>query len=192
MVSRATTRLILGIIQRNYNKVPAWADESVDDWFQALIKYTDIEAEKAVRQICRTRKTLPNVAAVIEAIQGARKSAGAVVGSEPTGCAACGLTGWREVVHHLHSRGKLQVTEYLAACDCAAGMRLNVGPTVEPWEDLVKRCRDDPFTVAVYHGTHTEPHVPRDQRLHPDALARIQASPRPASAGAWQHLTGAG
>jgi hypothetical protein len=69
-------------------------------------------------------------------------------------------------------------------------MRLAVSPAVQPWEVLVKRFKEDPFTVAVYHSTHQEPHVPRDQKLHPDALARIQANPRPDSGGSWHQITG--
>lgn len=189
MVSRATTRKILGIVQRNYGKHPAWAEESVDDWFQALIRYDDLEAEKAIRQICRTRKTLPNVAAVIEVIEGQRKSQGAQL-TEAKGCAACDGTGWREVAHHLHSRGKLQVTEYLAACDCPKGMRLAVSPAVREWEALVSELHADPFTEAVYHGTHTSPHLAKEQRLHPDTLARMRDAPKPPSLGAWQQLVG--
>ena len=188
MVSRDTTRLILGIIQRNYNKVPAWADESVDDWFQALVRFDDLEAEQAVRQICRTRKSLPNVAAVIDVIYGQRKSAGATL-TTAQGCGACDGSGWREVVHWLHSRGKLEITTYLACCDCPKGMRL-VGGSGNGWEEIVKKMKADPFTEAVYHGTHAQPHLSPDQRIHPDTLAQLKESARGPGTGAWQHLTG--
>jgi|19_taG_2_1085344.scaffolds.fasta_scaffold06687_2 hypothetical protein len=189
MVSKDTTRKILGIIQRNYNKHPLWADESVGDWFQALIRFDDLEAEEAVRQICRTRKTLPNVAAVIEVIHGQRKSRGNDV-TTAQGCGACEKTGWREVVHWYSSKGKLQVTTYLAACDCSKGMRLETSPAVQGWEGLVSKLRADPFTEAVYHSTHAHPHMTTEQRLHPDALADMRERSKGRPVGAWQHLTG--
>ena len=60
MVSKDTVRLILGIIQRNYNKHPLWVDDCVDDWFQALIQYDDLEAEQAA--VSYTHLTLPTKA----------------------------------------------------------------------------------------------------------------------------------
>ena len=188
MVSKDTVRLILGIIQRNYNKHPLWVDDCVDDWFQSLIQYEDIEAEQAVRQICRTRKTIPNVAAIIEVIGGQRKSAGQDF-TDAQGCGACDRTGWLEIAHWLHSRGKLQVTTHLAACDCPKGMRLATG-TVKGWEQVVASMRADPFTEQVYHGTHGQPNLSREQRLHPDVIAKLDAANKGRTTGAWQHLTG--
>ena len=182
-----TIRTILGIIQRNYNKHPLWAEESRVDWFQALQGFDDMEVEQAVRAIVLTRKTLPNVAAVIEFLQANRKGQDIATAQ---GCGACDNTGWREVVHWYSSRGKLQVTPYLAACDCPKGARLS-SSTVPAWEAMVAKMRADPFTHAVYHGTHASPHLPADQRLHPEILQRSKDTTdtgRPV--GAWQQLTG--
>ena len=98
-------------------------------------------------------------------------------------------TGWREVAQWLHSRGKLQVTNHLAACDCPKGVRI-ASSTVRAWEELVAKMRSDPFTEQVYHGTHAQPHLSPEQRIHPDTLAQLKESERGPGTGAWQHLTG--
>lgn len=181
-----TIRTILGIIQRNYNKHHLWAEESRIDWYQALQRYDDKEVEQAVRAIVRTRKTLPNVAAVIDFIQANRKATDL---THASGCNACDQTGWREVVRWYSSRGSLVVDSFLAACDCPKGSQL-AGGAVPPWEALVSNFRSDPFTEAVYHSTSTQPHLTREQRLHPDVMERIKNSSTKPSAGAWRHLTG--
>tara|TARA_R100001082_G_C4327460_1_gene144034 strand:+ start:339 stop:917 length:579 start_codon:yes stop_codon:yes gene_type:complete len=181
MASIVCIRTILGLIQRNYNKVPAWAEESRIDWFQALNKYDDSEVEEAVRSIVRTRKKLPNVAAVIEFIQANRKGKEAIA---LEGCGACRSTGWREVAHWYSSRGKLQVTTFLAACDCPKGSRF----AVKCWRDVVDKMRADPFTEAVYYGTHEQPNLTQEQRLHPEIMEKVRERNQAATTGAWQSL----
>ena len=187
MVTREKIRHLLGIVQRNYGKHPAWADESVGDWFQALIKYSDEEAELAVRHIVRTRDKLPTASVVIEAIRGQRQLEPGGV-EVVRGCGRCAASGWVEIARWMHSRGKLEVTTWLAACSCPKGARLAVG-AAQPWEVMVAEMRKDPFVEQVYHGEPGRPHLTREQRLHPDIVARMQAAARPASVGPWQQLT---
>lgn len=185
-MTRDTLQGALEALGRNYNRHHLWAAESLDQWFHLLVRYSDADLKRATAEVLRTRKRCPTVATIKDLID-ANPNHAPTTAAE--GCGACDGTGYREVAHWYTSRGARRVTMYLAGCDCPKGAPIASGPA-GPWAELVTRLQADPFTEAVYHGTQAEPHLTREQRTHPDDLARIEQSQRPQGKGSWHQLTG--
>ena len=189
MASEKIVERVLGAFQRNHNKPPAWARESLRAWAGALRGYRDADVTRTCSEMLRARADSPppTVATFIgrlEASPLSYRKAG------PEGCEACGCTGWREIAVWREAGGHLTVTCYAGACDCPKGIRYSLGDA-QGWRAAVERFRDDPYVSHVYHTTEAEPALPMVQRMHPDVVARIgtnRHSPPPDAGGAWATL----
>ena len=189
MATDELVRRVLGAFQRNHNKVPKWAQESVPAWAHALRGYRDSDVKRTCTEMLsdRSDKAPPTVATFIARLEASplsKRNAG------PEGCEVCGFTGWRELAVWRERGGRVSVTTCAAACECPKGMRYSMGDALG-LRAAVEKFTDEPFVTRVLYTTPDKPALSIEERMHPDAVARIESnkhSPPPKAGGAWATL----
>ena len=170
MARQDTIKAMLAAFARNYSKRDDWPDAVWGTWYTALKEYSDDDVKRIARHVMSERGRIPTVAAFLEYMKGDPHTAKP---EGPKGCPACEGTGWREVAWHRWADGRLLVTSYAAACDCALGHTYAMG-AAEHWSDVVDAYSKHPSTEAVYATSASAPALTIEQRYHPDVVERLR------------------
>lgn len=187
MAADQTIQKVLGAISANYGKRESWAAEVFAVWRDGLQHMPDRLLFDAARRWMGDHHRTPTVANIRNTAKSLKPEIGTV---KPEGCRRCDGTGWVEIAHHVSSPNgaPARVNSYSAACDCAAGYRLQTGPAV-PWSPFVERLKADPLTIQLFHSTPERPHLSKWERMTPESLERLEIRrTEPTKAGAWQRV----
>jgi len=171
MASIQVVRRSLTAFANNYNKGEKWIEDTLRLWARGLQSITDKDLIRGTESWCRTKRTLPNLARLLELIDADPSKA-----PRPflAGCPACDFTGWREMVRHYTKDDKKKVRSCVAACDCAKGSRYAT-ETVQCWRDVLRTWESDPWTDAVHYGTAEAPHLKTEHRHTAEQIEQMEA-----------------
>tara|TARA_R110002020_G_scaffold150501_4_gene327313 strand:+ start:2333 stop:2911 length:579 start_codon:yes stop_codon:yes gene_type:complete len=162
MASPPVVKRCLKAFANNYGKTDSWIEDTLRLWSRGLNNVNDRDLVRGTETWCRSKRTPPNLARLLELIEADPKKAGPLIAQ---GCPGCDQTGWRELVRHfIDANDRPQVYPCMAACDCAMGQRIAVGP-VPIWSTTVEAWRANPMTTAIYYGTAQQPHLTTEQRM---------------------------
>ena len=163
----------------NYNKSDKWVDDTLKLWARGLNSINDKDLVRGTETWCRTKRTLPNLARLLELIAADPTTSPAAVFH---GCPACDGTGWREMVRHYNDNGRALVRCCVAACDCQKGARLATG-VVDNWRTVLEAWENDPRTDRVFYSTTDHPHLTTEQRHTAEQLQGMAERAKQATNG---------
>ena len=171
MATPPVVRRALTAFANNYGKTDRWVEDTLKLWARGLAGISDRDLIRGTETWCRSKRSPPNLARLLELIKSDPTTRVAAVQS---GCPACARPGWRELARHYTDQGRAMVRTCVAACDCDKGERLAIG--VAPrWNQVVDAWRADPWTDAVYHRPAQDPHLTTQQRHTAEQLAAMAA-----------------
>tara|TARA_R110002012_G_scaffold170775_3_gene335366 strand:+ start:631 stop:1206 length:576 start_codon:yes stop_codon:yes gene_type:complete len=184
MASPQVVRRSLTAFANNFNKGDRWVDDTLKLWARGLASISDKDLVRGTETWCRTKRTLPNLARLLELIAADPTTSPAAV---LHGCPACDGTGWREMARHYNDNGRDLVRSCVAACDCSKGVRLATG-VVDHWRTVLDAWERDPRTERVYYSTAQQPHLTTQQRHTAEQLAGMaeRAKKATASVNGWR------
>ena len=167
MASPMVVKRSLQAFANNYNKADRWVDDTLKLWARGLAAISDKDLVRGTEAWCKTKRTPPNLARLLELIDADPTTTKHV---QLAGCPACDSTGWREMARHYYDKQeRLRVTTCVAACDCSRGARYAMG-AAPAWQDVVTSWESKPWTEAVHYSTPTHPHLTTAQRYTPDQI----------------------
>jgi hypothetical protein len=187
MAADQTISKVLSLIAANYGKRDSWAGDVFPVWKDGLQHMPDRLLFDAAKRWMAEHQRTPTIANIRNTAKGMKPDVGAL---KPQGCRRCDQTGWVEVAHHVGSPNgsESRVNTYTAACDCAAGYRLQNGSTMA-WEPFCERLKADPYTIQLYHSTPERPHLTKWERMTPAQLERLEIARAAApKLGSWHKL----
>ena len=187
MASPEVVERVLKAIAAMFGKHPLWVQDSVKMWALQLEDVEDRDLILGTKDLLRKAKSLPTVAQMRDVIEANPKTK---VGQPVTipGCQACRNTGMREMARWwIDDNQKIKVFTGVAACDCAKGIKLQIGP-FEHFQDVKDAWERNPATTRVFVASKSNPVLSDEQTMTPEQRhLRLERRKKQNSNGRFTH-----